>query len=66
MRLLRRLYIGCLGDVLRERQAINAQLRSAMQSSVEGRRQTEAEYLKVRTSRTLCKIWLNNVRMSIP
>ena len=47
IRALRRLYLGRLGDVLRQRQAINAQLRSAV-PSVEGGRQLAHEYLTVR------------------
>ena len=46
IRALRRLYLGRLGDVLRQRQAINAQLRSAV-PSVEGGRQLAHEYLTV-------------------
>lgn len=49
IRQLRRLYLGRLGDVLRQRQAINAQLRSAMPTAMEGGRQMAAGYLKVRT-----------------
>ena len=47
IRALRRLYLGRLGDVLRQRQAINAQLRSAV-PSVEGGRQLAHEYLTAR------------------
>ena len=47
IRQLRRLYLGRLGDVLRQRQAINAQLRSVMPATVEGGRQLASEYLKV-------------------
>ena len=50
IRALRRLYLGRLGDVLRQRQAINAQLRSAV-PSVEGGRQLAHEYLTVRCLR---------------
>lgn len=48
IRQLRRLYLGRLGDVLRQRQAINAQLRSAMSTAMEGGRQMAAGYLTVR------------------
>ena len=56
IRQLRRLYLGRLGNVLRQRQAINAQLRSAVPSSAAGRRPTEAQYLEVRTSTVPCNI----------
>ena len=47
IRQLRRLYLGRLGDVLRQRQAINAQLRSVMPATAEGGRQLASEYLTV-------------------
>ena len=47
IRSLRRLYLGRLGDVLRQRQAINAQLRSVV-PSVEAGRDLTAQYLTVR------------------
>ncbi len=60
IRALRRLYLGRLGDVLRQRQAINAQLRSAV-PSVEGGRQLAHEYLTVRRLRsqfsTTSSVW---------
>ena len=48
IRQLRRMYLGRLGDVLRQRQAINAQLRSVVPSTMAGLRQMAAEYLTVR------------------
>jgi hypothetical protein len=57
IRQLRRLYLGRLGDVLRQRQAINAQLRSAMPSAAEGGRQMAAGYLTVRTRSSPCRAW---------
>ena len=47
IRQLRRLYLGRLGDVLRQRQAINAQLRSVMPATAVGGRQLASEYLTV-------------------
>ncbi len=64
IRALRRLYLGRLGDVLRQRQAINAQLRSAV-PSVEGGRQLAHEYLTVRRLRCQFK-WLSLCWYCVP
>ena len=60
IRQLRRLYLGRLGDVLRQRQAINAQLRSAVPSKNEGEGQAGPEYLKVRACSTPCAAVLSS------
>ena len=49
IRKMRRMYLGRLGDVLRQRQAINAELHAAVPSPDDSGRQMEAKYLKVRT-----------------